>query len=345
MDKCLNCHHPLPESATFCPNCGQKTTDGRISLREFMHNFVDNVFNLDSRIFKTMSLLFIPGKLTLEYFKGKHKTYYHPIRLYLVMSLVFFAILSTQDSSTDYLDIDFEDDNGSIFQRAEQSKNFKTFDANLDSIGQLLAAAYPDQPYQIIVDSLQKRLPTYEFMETDSIFLQMAVGERVKISTLDLLTMETDQILEQYQVDNFFQKIALKQGVRFAKNQELFARQISSNLPLMLLIMMPFLALFMKLLYIRNKRYYVEHLVFNFHHHAMAFSVFAVVLLLPAEVLEPAIPFCILAVFAFFFFAMLTYYQQGIFKTFIKFLIFNFFYLFSFIVALTFTLVISFLFF
>ena len=92
--ECLNCHEQLPAAATFCTNCGQKATTGLISLKEFIQNFVDNVFNLDSRIVQTLRWLCIPAKLTKEYFKGKHKSYYHPIRLYLVLSIIFFTVLN-----------------------------------------------------------------------------------------------------------------------------------------------------------------------------------------------------------------------------------------------------------
>ena len=47
---CLNCHIPLMNNEGFCHKCGQKNTDGRLTVKELFSHFFDNVFNLDSKI-------------------------------------------------------------------------------------------------------------------------------------------------------------------------------------------------------------------------------------------------------------------------------------------------------
>lgn len=343
---CLNCHQELPEGALFCANCGQKKTDGKISIKEFLFNFFDNVFNLDSRIFKTLSLLFIPGKLTIEYFKGKHKSYYHPIRLYLVMSLIFFAILSFMESSLVKFDI------GSLTKDmiadAQKEIHFLEFKTILDSVNQTIIAE-EGVSIQIALDTLMGRLP--EAKERDSIDLNIFFAEdinvnlnsSIKIDKLDIFTRSPDELLEHYKIKDFYQKVSIKQSVRFMRDQGLFARQIASNLPLMLLLMMPVLALFLKLLYIRRNRFYIEHLVLNFHHHSFAFMLGSLLVLFPEEQLPTVMSFGALVVLLFLFLSMKYYYQQGYRKTFIKFMLFNFCYLFLFLIAIAITFIISFL--
>lgn len=85
---CKNCEQPLHKGAAYCAHCGQKNTDGRITVRSLFTEFFDAVFNIESRTLRTLRALFIPGKLTEEYFEGRHKRYVHPLRTLLVMSIL-----------------------------------------------------------------------------------------------------------------------------------------------------------------------------------------------------------------------------------------------------------------
>lgn len=98
---CGNCHNTIGD-ATYCSQCGQKNTDGRITVRDFFSVVFVTVFNLESKFFQTLRDIFRPGKLTVEWFKGKHKPYFHPIRLFIVTALLLIAALSlfvTDDNS------------------------------------------------------------------------------------------------------------------------------------------------------------------------------------------------------------------------------------------------------
>jgi Protein of unknown function (DUF3667) len=49
--------------------------------------------HIDSRLWRTLvALLFRPGRLTTEYFVDRRERYLPPLRLYLIISVVFFAI-------------------------------------------------------------------------------------------------------------------------------------------------------------------------------------------------------------------------------------------------------------
>jgi hypothetical protein len=53
------------------------------------------MFNLDSKIFRTLKLLFLkPGKLSKEFINGRRSAYIPPVRLYLIGSLIYFTISS-----------------------------------------------------------------------------------------------------------------------------------------------------------------------------------------------------------------------------------------------------------
>ena len=89
---CNNCNSEL--TGLYCSDCGQKDTD-LLSVKVIMKEFTDNVFSFDSRFFITLKYLITkPGFLTLEYWAGKRTKYLPPLRLYLVISILYFFITS-----------------------------------------------------------------------------------------------------------------------------------------------------------------------------------------------------------------------------------------------------------
>jgi hypothetical protein len=90
--RCENCGTNLADR--YCAHCGQ---DAHVSLsiRHFVGEFVEGMFHFDSTFWRTfLPLLFRPGFLTEQYLNGKRKSYAPPLRSYLVLSLIYFAIAS-----------------------------------------------------------------------------------------------------------------------------------------------------------------------------------------------------------------------------------------------------------
>ena len=95
---CPNCYHPDP--GEFCPRCGQEQKDQRTTLRALNTEFIDEQFGVNRRLPRTLHrLLLHPGSLTNEYFDGRIRQYIPPLRLYLLTSLVFFALFLISQSS------------------------------------------------------------------------------------------------------------------------------------------------------------------------------------------------------------------------------------------------------
>jgi len=54
-------------------------------------DFLDYLFNLDSKLYRTLKgLLFKPGFLSKEFVLGKRVHYVLPVKLYVVISVIFF---------------------------------------------------------------------------------------------------------------------------------------------------------------------------------------------------------------------------------------------------------------
>lgn len=89
---CRNCHAPV--HGNYCAACGQETRLHMPSLFEFVHEFVGHYVALEGRLWGTFArLLFRPGALTNEYLAGRRRRYVEPLRLYLSLSILFFAAM------------------------------------------------------------------------------------------------------------------------------------------------------------------------------------------------------------------------------------------------------------
>jgi hypothetical protein len=92
---CPNCGEIVDNR--FCPVCGQENKEYNHSFQEMSREFISHTFNLDSRFFRTIKfLLFMPGRLTSEYFLGRRETYISPFKLYLVISMLYFLTFTIQ---------------------------------------------------------------------------------------------------------------------------------------------------------------------------------------------------------------------------------------------------------
>jgi hypothetical protein len=91
--RCKNCDAVL--LGRFCLNCSQAANVHVPTTRELVHEMLEGLTHSDSRLWRTLTLLwFKPGKLTQEFIAGRRVAYLPPFRLYLILSIIFFLIAS-----------------------------------------------------------------------------------------------------------------------------------------------------------------------------------------------------------------------------------------------------------
>ena len=124
--------------------------------------------------------------------------------------------------------------------------------------------------------------------------------------------------------------------------REQFFSQLLSYGSVALFIFLPLFTLFLKLFYIRRKYLYVDHLIFVFHIQTVFFMLFSIYFLLEIFGANPELWIFTILFLLYLIIAMKKFYQQGYFKTFIKFLLLNFSYSIIAIIGITFVFLISF---
>lgn len=105
-NECKNCHQPLMNDASFCTACGQSARSLNRPFKSVISDTLHELLDIDGRLMLTLkTLLFKPGRLSLDYNSGKRIKYTPPLRMYLVISILFFLILSQFDLTQQATDI------------------------------------------------------------------------------------------------------------------------------------------------------------------------------------------------------------------------------------------------
>jgi hypothetical protein len=103
--RCLNCGAEL--TGRYCANCSQAADVHVPSTRELLHDALEGITHSDSRLWRTLNLLwFKPGKLTQEFVAGRRAAYLPPFRLYLVLSVLFFLVASLSPTQVKFVNLD-----------------------------------------------------------------------------------------------------------------------------------------------------------------------------------------------------------------------------------------------
>lgn len=324
---CKNCNHPLDSGDKFCPNCGQKYTVGNPTVRQLLGEFFSHFLNLDNQIFRSIGALFIPGKLTSLYFQGKRKSYYSPIRIFFICAILFGSTLSYLFSKQNGIKDPFN-----ISGNISVKKTMYQVDSLMDAHKATLADSAEIQALEnfeqlYIQQILGARF--HELNDTNRIELLTVKFADIPINVKDLDLAKDDFINKYFSNKKWWEQELLYQVMKMARSGKNFINFLIGKVSIALFFMIPVLAFFLKLIYIRRKRYYVEHLVFSYHTHAFYLVLVSVALLISLyfKQIDTNLVLMILGLAGLYFLvALKRTYNQGWIKTLIKMFIIGTFY-------------------
>jgi hypothetical protein len=284
-ENCLNCGEVL--TGQHCSHCGQPAKVRVLSLWGLTKDVIGDVFNADSRIWRTLwPLAFRPGLLTQEFLRGRRASYTPPFRMYLVLSLVFFVLASFNDPGSD---VAVQLDEGGTNIQLRTGGDSAAPDASAPEPAATPATPAPQAPLDAetgkLIDQLVKRVPAdaRKELRTELETTLAAATPEERAATARLVADPCGE--ENFKVEGapFLQKYEprLRDACRkIVADQQSFGRALWNNIPKMMFIFLPLIAAVLSLLYIRSGRYYVEHLLFVVHFHAFFFLTGIAVLLL-----------------------------------------------------------------
>lgn len=93
VEPCANCGAALV--GEYCAACGQSREDIRRPALSLVTETLDGLLSWDGRLLTTFRQLFTrPGRVARDYADGRRQRYTPPVRLYLIVSLIFFAAMT-----------------------------------------------------------------------------------------------------------------------------------------------------------------------------------------------------------------------------------------------------------
>lgn len=225
---CSDCGAPIHPGARFCGHCGQRDVELHPRLLDLVRHVMREALDVDSRIARSLPLLFFrPGELSRQHNAGRRTRYTSPLRLLLLALAVNLLGLALSPDKT----VELITDGvlvGSDWVRRENGG-----------------------------DTLQK------FQDPEGTVLT-AIAEAVRGDAVDeraspWMARKMENAAEQFEM--LAQQTPEQRRATYGRlNQELMAYTHRA-----FVLCIPVLALTLQLLYRRQRRVYVEHLVFSTH--------------------------------------------------------------------------------
>lgn len=218
----------------YCGSCGQRSRSRLISIWQLLREAFGDLFELDSRLWRTvLPLLARPGRLTRDYLEGRRARYMPPFRTYLVLSVIFFLVATFNPQG--FLEIIDPDSVPTAEEIAQQKEAEKT--------AKLAEETAQDDENSLFGDCEEASVSADE--DVPEWIRKRFTEERIK------------QICE----------------ANNRRGSDNFVDAIADNIPVALIVLLPLMALVLKLLYPLSRRYFVEHLLFFVHFHAFFFLI------------------------------------------------------------------------
>ncbi|MDH3440368.1 MAG: DUF4286 family protein [Gammaproteobacteria bacterium] len=321
-EECLNCGTTL--TGQYCGNCGQRARSRLISIWELMQEAFGDLLELDSRLWRTLIPLTIrPGQLTRDYLEGRRARFMPPFRTYLVLSIFFFLI--------------------AFFDPREELGIFFGPEADVAE-----EPAGDAQSSEEIRDEVLSELVAEGILSQDEAGLERGddedgtdeddEGPEFRI-TVDGTEASSEDDCADIEIEDMPDWLATRLTPErltavcermIADDGRAFLGKLLDNVPAGLFILLPLMALMLKILYPLSKRYYVEHLLFVIHYHAFIFLILSLQILvsrltslasLPDAVVAVTITAVSLYIPIYLYKSMRRVYEQGHLLTLLKFIV------------------------
>ena len=331
LPACANCGYDFGGTEHFCPNCGQQNHPLDLSFGHVAEEVLEGVFHFDGKVFRTLRLLlFAPGQLTLRFWEGKRVAYVPPVRLYVLISFVFFLLLSLALHAPEH------HEGLTLGEQFRQSLlQYRADTARLARLPAADSAARYRLQQQLRLQrqlSLLKGAVKLDIDGDTASYRNVAGAQYTWREWREVAEASPPQLNELLRLHgvkpSLGQRFLLKQANRLSRSTEQdLAHQFVRGGSLLMFVLMPVFALLLKALY-RRGRYYLAHLMFAIHVHCFAFVLFglnlALALFFPASKVLLAGTLLVLA--GYVALALRTTYQQSWGLTGLKFLLLTFVY-------------------
>ena len=311
---CLSCGASV--AGVFCATCGQKQDDLRRSLFLLARDFVEDTFAFDSRMWRTLGLLAVsPGVVPTQFSHGRRSQFTPPIRLFLVVSFLFFLTVGLTNTLFVGVQVNFTDSVSSeneaatgeaMSMGAPIAQNTKAEDVER-GCGFQANLRFFIKEKDLIAD--RERLEYCLNSARDEIKNEIATNDEIEVQIGD----DEGAAVEKEQAGAVVERIF--EGIRWSvANPREFNSAINVWLPRVMFLMTPILALILAM-YLRRDVYLFDHMVLSLYVHAVNFVIVGASLILTQLGAPLAGYAAVLLVSVYYVVALKRAYKRGWVKT------------------------------
>jgi hypothetical protein len=343
LTHCENCGAEL--QGHWCAQCGQAAIEYRRSFRYVVADLLNEFLNWDSKFFTTIALLILkPWRLTNEFLAGKRVRYVNPLRLYLLASILFFFAVNFGTKG-----INFDASKMGPKDRAELEAELKKENLPPAAREKLEALLRDSSPSPAPSPATNAPSPTPAPTASSDVASQPTesaneqkkkygkIGERPFVAF--------DDAKSTTPFERWIEARAKEKMGEHGTKMGFFISTLFRNLPYMMLCCIPLFACVLKMLYIRRRIFYIDHLIYALHIHTFFYTAIMLIVLAtiglnhfaPGAVAGLVIVFLWIAFVTQIFLSIRYVYRQGWFFSILKFLFGGFVYLIVLVFALAIT--------
>lgn len=331
----MNCKHPLDISDKYCPNCGQKNSTKRLTIRDFIDEFLANFYAYDSKVKRTIVSLFTkPGIAARDFINGKRLYYANPFRFYLSISLIYFIFNGIVTKFGDETTNDLES------RPIEKKNELFTLNDSIRNENNVLVLNDSSQVIQLenknkLFFNENKSIKQYSEIELADknffkrTFLKIEIysdylenSKEVNPDTiLKSLKHENSKwnkylLRKSYQINKFNEEDS--NGVKGAQK---YLDYLEGKIPFILFVSLPFLTIVFAFIYFSKKMFYAEHMVLVFSIMSFLFLLIFITEIIKLLTNIELTPLLFFVITYYFYKSLRNFYQQSRLKTILKFVI------------------------
>ena len=307
---CENCSNAL--QGGYCHICGQRAHNPLRDIRHAVEEVFESLWHLDGRIFRTVRELFIPGRVAVNYLAGHRVRYIAPLRLFVILTvLAFFVGKLTLHLPTGGVVVDGDTGARAGLSAGAGDPGEPSPFASSKTVDEVLAAhgkRVDDLAFEAtkgdgalfigpLQSTIRKDLDAQAVRRLGQLGLDEAAARAALARTEAARaakappatpgTAGTPVTIDAGDGEGFFGGWLKARGERLQANlarinesPDEFVHLFLGAVPGALFLMVPVFALFLRVLYLRTPRGYLEHLVVALYSHAFMVAALLLMFLL-----------------------------------------------------------------
>lgn len=324
-DRCLSCDAEIV--GPYCAVCGQKNDDMRRSSFLLFRDFIEDTFAFDSRMWSTLALMASrPGHVPTHYSHGRRSRYTPPVRLFLVVSFLFFLALgltrtmfiamevtakTPEEIARDNTEFEealagMDDETRARVESARKADGAVVIDGENVDCDINVSARFFVRPQDVRIDEDKWRACAQSVTAAANVEIDKPENNASGAAggpgvTTDDIRNGLDRVVGGLDV--------------FVSDPQRLNESINTWLPRVMFFMAPVLALLLGLFIRGRDALFFDHLVLSLYSHATGFAVFGAAIILGQFGVPQIFPVAVAALGVYFILALKRAYGRGWIKT------------------------------